>query len=161
MRPLRAPTGTSRPAKRVRGVKQWLVLDNPFSADARVDVTLQTDSGLQQLPALQGIDVPGRSRVVIPIHQNAVYQARVAVQVHAGVGQVVASQTLVFERASGTPGVATAIGALAPASRWWFTDGDAREGASQWVAISDLGALDAQVVVQALVGPGRSSIRCC
>ena len=137
----------------VRGVKQWLVLDNPFSADARVDVTLQTDSGLQQLPALQGIDVAGRSRVVIPIHQNAVYQARVAVQVHAGVGQVVASQTLVFEPASGTPGVATAIGALAPASRWWFTDGDARKGASQWVAISDLGPLDAQVVVQALVGP--------
>ena len=78
------------------GVFTRLVLDDPFSADARVDVTLRTDSGLVLLPALQGIDVPGRSRVVIAIHNQAVRQARVAVEVHANVGQVVAAQTLDF-----------------------------------------------------------------
>ena len=34
----------------VRGVSQWLVLEDPFAADARVDVTLRTDVGLQKLP---------------------------------------------------------------------------------------------------------------
>ncbi|MDQ1509765.1 MAG: hypothetical protein QOG50_1609, partial [Actinomycetota bacterium] len=43
----------------VRGVSQWLVLEDPFAADARVDVVLRTDAGLQQLPSLSGLDVPG------------------------------------------------------------------------------------------------------
>ncbi len=59
----------------VRGVAQWLVLDDPYSTDARVDVTLRTDTGLQQLPALQGIDVPGRSRVVVALQDQAVRQS--------------------------------------------------------------------------------------
>ncbi|MGO9875469.1 MAG: DUF5719 family protein [Acidimicrobiia bacterium] len=135
----------------VRGVSQWLVLDDPYSTDARVDVTLRTDTGLQQLPALQGIDVPGRSRVVIALQDQAVRQARVAVQVHADVGQVVASQTLQFRSASGPTGLATSIGALAPASQWWYTDGETVAGASQWIAIADLSELGAQVAVQAIV----------
>jgi hypothetical protein len=133
----------------VRGVSQWLVLDDPFAADARVDVSLRTDSGLQLLPALSGLDVPGRSRLVIPIHDDAVRQQLVAVEVHAAVGRVVASQTLQFAPASGPPGVATSIGAVAPASAWWFTGGDTRTGASEWVAIADVGELDARVNVQA------------
>jgi hypothetical protein len=136
----------------VRGVSQWLVLDDPFSTDARVDVTLRTDSGLQQLPSLTGVDVPGRSRVVIPIQNSAVRQERVAVEVHADVGRVVASQTLAFTSASGQPGVATALGALAPSSSWWFADGRATPDSDQRVAITDIGVIDAQVVVQALIG---------
>src|SRR5436190_8331573 len=75
----------------VRGVAQWLVLEDPFAADARVDIVLRTDAGLQELPSLSGLDVPGRSRVVIPIHDQAVRRDRVSVEVHAVVGQVVAS----------------------------------------------------------------------
>lgn len=136
----------------VRGASQWLVLDDPFSSDARVDITLRTDSGLQQLPSLQGVDVPGRSRVVIPIHDSAVRQARVAVEVHADVGRVVASQTLAFTSAAGQPGVATSLGALEPSGSWWFSDGKAIPDAIQQVAVTDLGVIDAQVVVQALIG---------
>ena len=136
----------------VRGVSQWLVLDNPFAADARVDVRLRTDSGLQLLPSLSGLDVPGRSRVVIPIHDEAVRRARVSVEVRASVGRVVASQTLQFRSESGPPGVATSLGAVAPANAWWFTDGDTRAGASEVVAIADVGQLDARVNVQAQAG---------
>jgi hypothetical protein len=135
----------------VRGVAQWLVLDDPYSTDARVDVTLRTDTGLQQLPALQGIDVPGRSRVVLALQDQDVRQARVAVQVHADVGRVVASQTLQFRPTSGPVGLATSIGALAPSSQWWFTDGHTVAGATQWVAIADLSQLGAQVAVQAIL----------
>lgn len=134
----------------VRGVSQWLVLDDPFSSDARVDVTLRTDSGLLLLPALQGIDVPGRSRVVIPIHDQAVRQARVAVEVHATVGQVVAAQTIDFGSESGRPGVATALGALGASSRWSFVDGQAVANSQQWVALTDLSQIDANVDVQGL-----------
>ena len=103
----------------VRGVTQWLVLENPFAADARVDVTLRTDAGLQELPSLTGLDVPGRSRVVIPIHDEAVRRGRVSrSQVHATVGRVVASQTIaVHGGAAGAPGVATSIGAVEAGER--------------------------------------------
>ena len=136
----------------VRGVSQWLVLQDPFSADARVDVTLRTDSGLELLPALTGLDVPARSRVVIPIHDQAVRRERVAVEVHASVGQVVAAETLDFGPDSGTRGVATTVGALGPANRWWFSDGRAVSNSKQWVAVTDVAETDANVVVQASIG---------
>jgi hypothetical protein len=104
------------------------------------------------LPALQGIDVPGRARVVIPIGKHAVRQPRVAVEVHASVGQVVAAQTLDFGSDSGTRGVATSFGALAPASRWWFPDGQMVANSQQWVALTNLGVIDAHVDVQASTG---------
>ena len=136
----------------VRGASQWLVLDDPFAADARVDITLRTDAGVQVLPSLTGLDVPGRARVIIPIQNEAVRRARVSVEVHASVGRVVASQTLQFGSASGPQGVATSIGAVAPSSAWWFTDGDTRTGAVNVVAIADVGELDARVNVQAQDG---------
>jgi hypothetical protein len=136
----------------VRGASQWLVLDDPYSADARVDVTLRTDTGMQQLPGLQGIDVPGRSRVVIAMQDQAVRQPRVSVQVHASVGRVVASQTLQFGAASGPVGLASSLGVLAPSSQWWFTDGKVLTGASQYVAITNMSEVDASVDVLALFG---------
>jgi hypothetical protein len=137
----------------VRGVTEWLVLEDPFAADARVDVTLRTDAGLQELPSLAGLDVPGRSRVIIPIHNEAVRRTRVSVQVHAEVGRVVASQTITYGGSTGPPGVATSLGALKPSSSWWFPGGDTRAGASEVVAIANAGQLDARVNVQAQAGP--------
>jgi hypothetical protein len=134
----------------VRGVKQWLILDNPLSADARVDVEVRSEIGLRLLPDLQGVDVPGRSRIEIPIHDKAVRQERVAVAVHAELGRVVASQTIEFE--SAPTGVASTIGALGTAERWWFTDGKTEPDAVERVAITNLGPINTQAIVQALIG---------
>jgi hypothetical protein len=136
----------------IRGMAQWLVLENPFAADARVDVTLRTDSGTQLLPSLSGLDVAGRSRVIVAIHNEAVRRDRVSVQVHAELGRIVAAQTLRYGAATGPPGVATSIGAVKPATDWWFAGGDTRAGASEIVAIANVGQLDAQVNVQAQAG---------
>ena len=138
----------------VRGVHQWLVIDNPFSADARVDVNFRTDSGLLLLPQLQGLDIPGRSRVIEEVDNQAVRQERVAVEVHAVIGQVVAAQTLDFGSDSGVVGVATTFGTLAPASRWWFPDNQTVTDAKQWVAIANTGQVDADVDVFATTGSG-------
>ena len=71
-RPRRRRTGTSRPASTPRGVQQWLVIDNPYASDAKVDVTLRTSSGVRRPDALQGLDVARRSRDVIadPRHRR-------------------------------------------------------------------------------------------
>ena len=62
-------------------------------------------------------------------------------------------------RTTGTPGVATSIGAVKPASSWWFTGGDTRTGASAVVAIANVGRLDAEVSVQGQRRPRRSCLR--
>src|SRR5262249_11185359 len=66
-----------------RGVNQWLVIDDPFAADAKVDVLLRTTEGLRQPEALHGLDVARRSRVIVPIHEHAVRQNLVSVEVRA------------------------------------------------------------------------------
>jgi hypothetical protein len=133
-----------------RGVQQWLVLDDPYATDAKVDVTLRTNNGVERPDQLQGVDVASRSRVVIPIHTVAVRDDRVAVEVDARFGRVVAAQTLVYGKDAGTPGIALTIGAAQTASRWQFAGGVNTSNTSAWVALINTGEADAQVDVQAI-----------
>jgi hypothetical protein len=132
-----------------RGVQQWLVIDNPYASDAKVDVTLRTGGGVLRPDALQGLDVARRSRVVVAVHDVAVRQDRVAVAVVAEVGAVIAAQTLVYSNAAGTPGVALSMGAPTIATEWTFAGATAEPGSVAYVAIVNVGSDDAQVDVQA------------
>ena len=132
-----------------RGVQQWLVIDNPYASDAKVNVTLRTSTGVLRPDALQGMDVMRRSRSVIPIHESAVRKDRVAVEVSVDLGSVVAAQTLVYTSVTGTPGVALSLGVPAVGTEWTFAGATAQPGSSAWVAIANVGADDAQVEVQA------------
>jgi hypothetical protein len=131
-----------------RGVAQWLVIDDPFAADAKVDIVLRTSEGLRQPEALQGVDVARRSRAIIPIHDHAVRQELVAVEVRARVGQVVATQTVVYSDASGPRGIAVSYGAISTARAWWFADGSTADGVSDAVMLTNPGPTDAQVDLQ-------------
>jgi Family of unknown function (DUF5719) len=139
-----------------RGVQQWVVIDNPYASDAKVDVTLRTSSGVRRPDALQGLDIARRSRAVIAIHDIAVRLDRVAVAIDAEIGSVVAAQTLVYTAAAGTPGVAVSLGSPTAATNWTFAGGVAQPGSPAWVAIANVGGADAQVDVRAT---GESSTR--
>jgi hypothetical protein len=141
-----------------RGVQQWLVIDNPYASDAKVDVTLRTDAGVRRPDALQGLDVARRSREVIAIHDLAVRLDRVSVEVDAQVGSVVAAQTLVYSAAAGTPGVAQSLGSPVVSTEWTFTGGIAEPGATAVVAIANVGDGDAQVDVQATAEVGTTPL---
>jgi uncharacterized protein DUF5719 len=131
-----------------RGVQQWLVITNPYASDAKVDVTMRTSSGVRKPEELQSMDVSRRSRTVVAVHDYAVRQDRVAVEVDAEIGSVVASQISVFTSDAGSPGVAQTIGSPAPASEWILPGGLARPGATTYVAIANVGNDTAQVDVQ-------------
>ena len=133
-----------------RGAQQWLVLQNPFASDAKVDVTLRTGGGVRQPELLQSFDVRRRSRAVIALHDIAVREDRVAVQVDARAGQVVAAQTLVFTTDAGLPGVATTLGTPTSSGHWLFADGTTTSGATTRLAIANVGGVDADVEVQIL-----------
>jgi hypothetical protein len=141
-----------------RGVQQWLVIDNPYASDAKVDVTLRTSTGLHRPAALQSLDIARRSREVIAIHDIAVRVDRVAVAVDAQVGTVVAAQALVYTPAAGTPGVALSLGSPAAAADWTFTGGVAQPGSTAVVAIVNVGRDAAQVDVQATAESSKQTL---
>jgi hypothetical protein len=133
----------------LRGIQQWLVIEDPYAADAKVDVTIFTDQGARHPERVQSLDIARRSRVVLPLHDIAVLQGHVAVQVSARVGTVVAAQALVFSAAAGTPGVAYSIGAPAASDVWLFADGTATASTDAWVAVVNVGGEDTSVEIDA------------
>lgn len=141
-----------------RGVQQWLIVTNPYASDAKIDVTLRTSSGVRKPDDLQAMDIARRSRTVIAVHDYAVRQDRVAVEVDAEIGTVVASQVSVFTSDAGNPGVAQTIGSPAPASEWMLPGGTATRDASTYVAIANVGNDTAQVDVQATAERKGSSL---
>ncbi len=141
-----------------RGVQQWLVIDNPYASDAKVNVTLRTSGGVRRPDALQGLDVARRSREVVAIQDVAVRVNRVAVEVDAQVGAVVAAQTLVYTTAAGTPGVAMSVGSPAAATDWTFAGGVEQPSSTALVAIANVGDDAAQVDVQATAESAKQAI---
>jgi hypothetical protein len=141
-----------------RGVQQWLVIANPYASDAKVDVTMRTSSGVREPDELQSMDVARRSRTIIAVHDYAVRQDRVAVEVNAELGSVVASQISVFTSDAGAPGVAQTIGSPAPASEWTLPGGLTRPGASTYLAIANVGDDTAQVDVQPTGGHRKNAL---
>jgi hypothetical protein len=132
----------------LRGEQQWLIIANPYASDAKVNVTLRTSSGVLQPDELQAMDVARRSRTVVAVHNYAVRQQRVAIEVDAQIGTVVASQTSVITTDAGTPGIAQTVGSPAAASDWTFPGGLAHPDANAYVAIANVGNDTAQVDVQ-------------
>jgi hypothetical protein len=138
----------------VRGAQQWLIVENPFASDAKVDVMLRTSGGVRQPDDLQSYDIGPRSRVVIPVHTYAVRDDRVAVEVDthvdpdAPLGRVVASELLEFQGG----GAALSVGSPTSSNHWTFAGARDRPDESSWVAIANVGNSDAQIDVQALTG---------
>jgi Family of unknown function (DUF5719) len=128
----------------VRGSQQFLVLFNPFGDDAIVDVSFVTDTGVMEPDQTQGIVVPRRSRVTVPVHDAVERQSLVAAHVHARSGRVIAERTLLFDGSvsEGVPvrkGITVSLGAVSPERTWEFPYGDASNGAAQSVAIANFG----------------------
>jgi hypothetical protein len=142
----------------LRGVQQFLVIDNPYASDARVDVTLRTSSGTLRPDALQALDIARRSREVVAIHDVAVRQDRVAVEVDTEVGAVVAAQALVYTDAAPPTEVAFSLGIPATATDWEFSGGIAEPNSNAVVAIANVGSDDAQVDVQATAELSKGTI---
>ncbi len=140
-----------------RGVEQWLIIQNPFATDAKVDVTLRTSDGVRKPELLQSFDVRQRSRAVIAMHDVAVREDRLAVQVDARVGRVVASQSLVYTADAGQPAVATTLGTPSASSHWLFAGGTTVPDATTRLAIANVGADDVEVDVQILPGNNQAS----
>jgi hypothetical protein len=131
-----------------RAAHQWLMIDDPYATDAKVNVTIRTNEGLLQPDALQSLDIGRRSRVVVEIDKYAVLKDRVAVQVDAdpNLSKVVATQMLL----GANGGAAGGLGSPAAADHWVFPQQQLALDGTTWVALTNPGNADAKVAVQAM-----------
>jgi hypothetical protein len=153
-------------ARTDRGTQLWLALFNPFGDDAIVDLSFLTDGGFLAPSDLQGIVVPRRTRVLVPLHDSVRRQATVATQVRTRTGRIVAEQASIRE--ADPKGLAVSLGTPDLSAHWSFPVGGVGGGDS--VAIANPGASPAQVTVavrldgdatlapQVVVVPSRATV---
>jgi hypothetical protein len=129
-----------------RATHQWLMIDDPYATDAKVNVTIRTSDGTLQPDTLQALDIGRNSRVIVAIDKYAVLKDQVAVQVDADpqLARVVASQML--QAPNGT--VAGTVGTPATSDHWIFPGPRTATDRTTWVAITNPGDTDAKVTVQ-------------
>ena len=141
----------------MRGTQQYLVLFNPFGDDAIVDVTMLTDTGVQQPSGLQGLGVQRRSRVSIPIQDVVPRQELVALEVHARTGRVVAERSMFFdgtvpENGPARRGISLSLGATSPRRGWEFPAGTTVDGGTTQLGVANFGAITSDVEIEVLIG---------
>jgi len=140
----------------VPGAEHDLALFNPFGDDAIVDLSFLTDTGVQQPDDLQAVVVPRRSRITVPVQNAVLRQERVAAEIHARVGRIVAEQTQIFDgtvpdQGPTREGIAVSGGAQAPAGTWWFAQGTTDNGGTTSLALANFGDRDARVQVHVVL----------
>jgi len=135
-----------------RGAEEWLTLFNPFGQDAIVDVSFLTSSRREEPAGTQALAVPRHSRISIPVHEHVLREERLATEVHARTGRVVAERTLKFDGTDTRLGLAVSLGVHGPASRWWLPVGDAQVGTAQSISIANFSSRAAQVDLTVTLG---------
>lgn len=115
----------------------WLF--NPFPGDAVVDLSFSTDTGNDAPNEFQGLVVPGRTRLAVPLDAGVRRRTVVAAEVRARRGRVVAEQTQAFDGRDGRKGLALVAGAPGVARSWWFDGGIARPDRTTTLTISNPG----------------------
>lgn len=133
-----------------QGAQQVLVLFNPFGEDASVDVSFVSENGFSQPERLQGLTVPRRSRVSIPIHDEVSRQTSVATHVSARIGRVVAEQMLLFdgsESVGGRTGIGVSLGATSLASEWTFPWAGTPGTGGQAIAVANFGTTSGELTI--------------
>jgi hypothetical protein len=142
----------------IRNSSQYLALFNPFGEDAIVDITYYTESGPETPEVVQGLAVPRRSRITVPVHEQIRREGLVGIDVQARVGRLVAERSMIFAGTEeGLQGLTLSLGAPAPAPEWWFPYGDAAGGTDVRLALANTGQEPAEIEVTALV-QGTSTV---
>lgn len=105
------------------GSTQRLVLVNPYPETAVVNVSYTTNDGRRTPANLQGVVLPARSVKSISLADvGATNESRIAIEVKASTGQVVASRMQHY-LGGGRLGYSTTVGVPTPLNEWWFTSG--------------------------------------
>ena len=136
------------------GYEELILLYNPFHAEAVARVNLFTKKGIQSKANLSDIPVHENSTTAIEINKFVLDQPSLAASIEVTRGRVVAWRVL-FVNADDVPsGVASTLGADAPALDWYFPSGEIGRGAAQRISILNPNDQEATVTVSLVTSKG-------
>lgn len=105
------------------GSTQRIALVNPYPDTAVVNVAYTTSAGRRTPSVLQGIVLPAKTVKSISMADvGATNESRIAVEVVATTGQIIASRMQHY-LGGGRLGYSTTVGSPEPLGEWWFTSG--------------------------------------
>ena len=139
----------------VRGASAQLVLFNPFSADAGLDITFATSNGVLIPPELAGVVVRAGTNRVIDLGQYASVRDQFSVSVKLRTGRVIAETAQSFDVAAEpdrgllrTRGLQLQVGVPEARTEWTLATGFTGTGARERVVVFNPSRRTAPVVVQ-------------
>ena len=114
---------------------EQLVLTNPYSESAIVDIGFATADGSREPSELQGFPVPPRSVRVIDMDSIAARdEAEVAVKVVATRGNLIVGRAQVYD-GGGRLGYSMSLASPTLRSQWWFANGAKGPGVTERFSI--------------------------
>jgi Family of unknown function (DUF5719) len=117
------------------GVDYDLVLTNPFTDTAVVDLTFVTAKGTLTPDKLQGFVIPPQSVVPLDIDGiGAKDEAQLSISVESRRGRIVAAKAQTFA-GGGRGGYVLTLGSPSLGESWTFADGELGEGISQEIVV--------------------------
>jgi hypothetical protein len=139
------PTGTT-----TRDSHQYIAVFNPFSADAVVDITYQTNDGFRAPDAEQGLPITAGHLRIVDVSADVPRLEQLAAFVSVRSGQVVADRLQAFDGSDPNhpAGAAATLGAPEAAPVWTFPHGEVNDGISEVVTVMNPGNDPAQVQLE-------------
>ncbi len=129
-----------------RDASELLLVFNPFSGDAVVDMTFATDEGSDAPASLQGLPVAPRSTKVIDLGERR--RDLISTSVRARTGQVVVERLQSFDGSAGRVGLSLMPAAPGTARQWYFPRGLHDGSTSERWHIYNPGEREAQVSIE-------------
>jgi hypothetical protein len=130
------------------GTSGRLVLFNPFSADAGVDISASVEDGVRIPAAWAGIVVPAGTTRVIELGDEVQRRELFSLSLELRTGRVIAETVQSFDDDDTATGIRMQLGVPAPRSRWGFADGFTDPGVDELLVVHNPGEQQAAVVVQ-------------
>lgn len=135
------------------GSTERIVITNPYPDPAVVNVGYTTNAGARKPTGLQGLIIAPRSAKSLGMSELGAHdEARLAVEVRATTGRVVASRIQHYV-GLGRLGYSTTIGNPRALSRWWFVSGRTGPQVEELILVFNPGDSPASVQVT-YFGPG-------
>jgi hypothetical protein len=139
------PTGTT-----TRDAHELLAIFNPFSADAVVDVTFQTNDGFRAPDSDQGLPITAGHLRIVDVTTDVPRLDQLAAFVNARSGQVVVDRLQSFDGSDPNhpAGAAATLGAPQPAFVWTFPNGEVTDSVRESITLVNPGDEPAQTQLE-------------
>jgi cysteinyl-tRNA synthetase len=135
------------------GMEAFVLVQNPAASPVHVNIKFQTDTGEQAPAALQGVEIPARSRRTFKVN-DYVISYNVSTKVEATDGQVICERAMYGDNRTWAH---DSIGVTSPAPTWYLAEGASDGGMEAFVLVQNPAASPVHVNIKFQTDTGEQA----